>query len=267
MIVFNVIIVVIILTTFLMPLLMVGHEFSVNLWQKILPFQLFMAALLLFINIFFFINYRLLSLLEREDWPALAFYLEHKIYTNGRYSSRKVRLLASSYLVIADYPSVLKLESNVQQIKPSIIDKNVLTFGTGRLLGGSHEDAAAFFKAYMNRGGVKDRQWVRWFYGFSQLLCDSFDPAEQEFSSLAISSDNALVTGLSAYFLQSTLVKKSRKPEECRTIAENGRKRVLKVIGNIGKWQKEADDMRTEVFLSIIIKYINEAGRWLYNSQ
>jgi hypothetical protein len=63
------------------------------------------------------------------------------------------------------------------------------------------------------------------------------------------------------------LAKNSRKPEECRTIAGNGCKRVLKVFGDIGKWQSKADDMRTEAFVSIIIKYINEAGKWLYNSQ
>jgi len=266
-IVFNGIIIVIILITLLMPLLLAGPEFSANMQPEILPFLLLMVFLLIFMNIFFYVNYRLLSLLEREDWPALAFYLEHIIYKKGRYSSRKVRLLASSYLVVSDYPSVLKLESNVLHIKPSIIDKNVLTFGIARLLGGSHEEAAAFFKAYMVKVKVKDRQWVCWFYGFSQLLCGAFDLAEQEFSSLAISSDNVMVTGLSAYFLQSSVAKKSLKPEECRTIAENGRKRVLKAIGNIVKWQKEADDMQTEVFISIIIKYINEAGKWLYNSQ
>jgi len=265
--VFNIIIVVVILTTLLMPIMVMGFEFSVNLWPKILPFLFFIVFLLIFINIFFLINYRLLSLLEKEDWPALAFYLEHQIYTKGSYSNRKVRLLASSYLVISDYPSVLKLESNVQQVKPSFIDKNVLTFGVGRLLGGSQEEAAAFFKAHMEGSSAEDRLWVRWFYGFTQLLCGSYDSAEQEFLSLAASSKNAFITGLSAYFLQGALAKKSRKPEECRAIAENGRKKVLKVIGSIGKWQKEAENMQTEAFVSVIIKYINEAGKWLYNSR
>ncbi|MCL1959488.1 MAG: hypothetical protein FWF68_07795 [Spirochaetes bacterium] len=266
-IVFNSIIVVIILFIALMPSFLAGPEFWAVIQLKILPFFLFIILLLVSMNIFFYVNYRLLSLLEREDWSALSFYLEHEIYTKGEYSSRKVRLLASSYLVISDYASVLKLESNVMRVKPSIIDKNILTFGSARLLSGSHEEAAAFFKAYIDKGRVKDMQWVRWFYGFSQLLCGVFDPAEQEFSSLAISSDNALITGLSSYFLQSSIAKNSRNPEECLTIAENGRKRALKFIGSIGKWQSEADVMQTEVYISIIRNYINQAGKWLYNSQ
>jgi len=247
-----------------MPLMLKEPEFSAILRSKTLPIQLFMILLLIFMNIFFYINYRLLSLLEREDWPALAFYLEHKIYTKGRYSNQKVRLLANSYLVISDYPSVLKLESKVLQIKPSIIDKNILIFGIARLLSSSHEETAAFFKAHIGRSKGKDNQWVRWFYGFSQLLCGAYDMAEQEFSSLAVSSDNAFITGLSAYFLYNFVAKNSRKTEECRTIAENGRKRVLKVYNNIDKWQKETDNMRTDIFVSVIIKYINEAGKWLF---
>jgi hypothetical protein len=218
-------------------------------------------------NIFFFFNYRLLSLLEREDWPALAFYLEHEIYTKGRYSSRKVRLLVSSYLVLSDYPSILKLESKIMHVRPSIIDKNILNFGIARLLSSSHEEAAAFFKAHIDKSKGKDNQWVRWFYGFSQLLCGAFEAAEQEFSSLAVSSDNAFITGLSAYFLQGSIARNSGNAEECREVAENGRKRVLRAYYNIGKWQDGAENMRTDVFVSIIMKYINEAGKWLYNRE
>jgi len=205
--------------------------------------------------------------LEKEDWPALAFYLEHIIYTKGRYSNRKVRLLVYSYLVISDYPSVLKLENKVKQTKPSIIDKNVLNFGIARLLGGNYAETAAFFKAHLTESKGNDNQWVRWFYGFTQLLCGACEPAEQEFSSLAIYSDNALITGLSAYFMINFMVKSSLNTEECRTVAENGRKRVLKAYNSIAKWQNETDNMRTEIFVSVIMKYINDAGEWLYNNK
>ena len=266
-IVFNCVIIVIIILIVLMPLLLTGPEFSAILRSKTLPIQFFMVLLLIFMNIFFYFNYRLLSLLEKEDWPALAFYLEHKIYTKGRYSNQKVRLLANSYLVLSDYPSVLKLESKVLQKKPSIIDKNILIFGISRLLGSSHEEAAAFFKAHIDKCKGKDNQWVHWFHGFSQLLCGANELAEQEFSLLAVSSDNVFITGLSAYFLQNFVTKNSRNIEECRKIAENGRKRVLKVYNNMQKWQNEANNMRTDIFISVIMNYINQTGKWLYNSQ
>ncbi|MCL2810099.1 MAG: hypothetical protein FWD24_08585, partial [Treponema sp.] len=170
-----------------------------------LPLLSIMITLLAFMSIYFFLNYRLLSLLEREDWPALAYYLEQKIFVKGRYSFRYVRLLASSYLVISDYMSVLKLESKTQLAKPSLISKNVLIFGSARVLNSNPAEAVVFFKTHMEKCSSKDKQWVQWFYGFSLLLAGAFDEVEPVFSSLAVSSDDALITGLSAYFLNSSL--------------------------------------------------------------
>jgi hypothetical protein len=250
--------------TVLFPLLLSGPEFTVNIRYITFPLLLFMALLLVSICIFFFVNYRLLSLLERENWPALAYYLEQKIFVKGRYNSRKVRLLASSYLVISDYTSVLKLESKAMLAKPSVVEKNVLIFGAARVLSGNYKSAAVFFKTYLEKGKAGDKQWLRWFYGFSQLLNGAFNLAEPEFASLAVSSDDALITGLSAYFLHNSVMKHSKKPEQCLSIAENGRKRIVKSLVSIGGWKKEADKLGTEIHVAIISKYIHEAGNWLF---
>jgi len=215
-------------------------------------------------SVFFFFNYRLLSLLEREDWPALAYYLEQKIYVKNRYNARFVRLLASSYLVISDFQSVLKLESKALLAKPSVVTKNVLIFGAARVLSGNHSEATAFFKSYMAKVSGKDKQWVRWFYGFSYLLGGSFNQAEPEFTSLAVSSSDALITGLSAYFLHSSLEKYSQNPQVCRETAENGRERLIKAIKNAENWNKETEKMGTEIHIAIIRKYVDEAGEWLF---
>jgi hypothetical protein len=215
-------------------------------------------------SIFFFLNYRLFLLLEREDWPALAYYLEQKIFVKGRYSGRYVRLLASSYLVISDFQSVQKLEGKAVIAKPSIVNKNVLIFGAARVLSGNHTEAAAFFKSHLGKCSKKDKQWVLWFSGFSQLLSGAYSQAEPDFSSLAVSSDNAVITGLSAYFLRNSIEKHSVDREKCHETAENGRKRVIEAMKNAVKWKKETEKMETEIHISIITKYINEAGKWLF---
>ena len=263
-IIFSIIIILIILITVVLPLFMAGPGFAVNFQLVLLPLLIFMFLLLAGIGIYFLLNYRLLSLLEREDWPALAYYLEEKIIVKGRYSSQNVRLLASSYLVISDYPAVQRLESKAALAKPSSVDKNVLIFGAARVLSGNHEEAVIFFKDYLDKCAAKDRPWVRWFLGFSYLLSGAFSLAEPEFSSLAVYSDDAIITGLSAYFLDTSLAKNSLKPAECRASAEKGRSRVIKVIKNNENWKKEADRAGTEIHIAIIRKYINEAGKWLY---
>jgi len=239
--------------------------FAVNFQYVTFPLIAFMALLLICMSIFFFLNYRLLSLLEREDWPALAYYLEQKIFVKNRYSNRNVRLLASSYLVISDYMSVLKLENKAFLAKPSVVDKNVLVFGSARILSGNHGEAAAFFKSHIGKCKGKERQWVRWFYGFSHLLGGAFSSAEPEFTSLAVSSSDALISGLSSYFLSRSMEKYSLRPKECRDSSENGKERVAKALRNIDGWNREADKIGTEIHIAIIKKYVDEAGRWIFD--
>jgi len=263
-IIFNIILIIIILITTLLPVMLMGREITSNFMYMTLPLQIFMVLLLVCVNIFFFLNYRLFSLLEREDWPALSYYLEQKIYVEGKYSTRKVRLLAGSYLVITDYASVLKLEYKTRSAKPSVIKKNVLVFGAARILNGEQKEAAAFFETYLDKVRGKDKQWVRWFYGFSLLLSGAFSLAESEFLILAASSDDILITGLSAYFLENSIANRSVKADECTAIAKNGKDRVVNAVKNAGGWIKEANRVGTEIHIAIIRKYINEAGNWLF---
>jgi hypothetical protein len=245
--------------------MLLGPENAANFRYITFPLLIFMALLLIVMSIFFFFNYRLFLLLEREDWPALAYYLEQKIYVKNRYSARNARLLASSYLVISDFQSVLKLESKALLVKPSVVNKNLLIFGAARVLSGNHTEAAAFFKSHLAKSGKKEKQWVRWFCGFSQLLGGAFAQAEPDFSSLAVSSDNVLITGLSAYFLQNSVEKHSQNPQKCHETAEIGRNRVIKAINNAENWKNETEKMGTEIHVAIIRKYIDEAGKWIFD--
>ena len=186
----------------------------------------------------------------------------------GNYSSRKVRLLASSYMVISDYPSVLKLESKALLVKPSVIEKNALIFGSARVLNGKYDEAAVFFNTHCNKGRLKGKnlEWIRWFYGFTNLLNSRFAQAEEIFLSLAASSRYILITGISAYFLSNNLVKYSLNPEECKAVTENGRNRVVTALVNAEGWKKEVEKMADEIHIAIIRKYIDEAGIWLFKS-
>jgi len=262
---FSIIIVIVVFVTALLPLTLPKAEYVLNFRYITLPLLLLMALLLISMSIFFFINYRLFSLLEREDWPALAYYLEQKIYVKNQYSERNVRLLASSYLVISDFQSVLKLEGKAMLAKPSVVYKNVLIFGAARVLSGYHADASTFFKTHLGKCEKKDKEWVRWFCGFSHLLDGTFTQAEPDFSSLAISSDNMIITGLSAYFLHNSIGKHSATPDKCRETAEKGRERVKKSIKTVEKWNKEIDKVRAEIHIAVIKKYVDEAGKWLFS--
>nr|AXS01235.1 hypothetical protein [uncultured bacterium] len=177
-----------------------------------------------------------------------------------------MRLLASAYLVISDYPSVLKLESKAAIYKPSVVNDNILIFGCARILSGDYPQAASFLKTQLVKGKIKERDidWINWFYGFSHILNGSFLLAEPEFISLSVYSNDALIIGLSAYFLSAYLAKYSQKPENCLTASESGKNRVKNAITSIEKWKIEAEKRSSDVHIAIIRKYIDEAGFWLF---
>ena len=258
---FSIIIVFILLLAVLLPLLIAKPESAADFLKISLPFFIFIFVFLISLCIFLLLNYRLFSLLEREDWPALAYYLEQEILTKGRYNTYKVRLLASSYLVISDYDSVLKLESKVHQAKPAVIRRNVMLFGAARVLSGKYSEAAAFFHTYYDLN-----EWIRWFYGFCHLLAGDFSKAEPEFDKLARHSGDNLITGLSAYFLFNNLSKHSKNTAECNAAAEDGRKRLTGSIKNAEGWNKEAQKLKAEIHIAIIRKYINEAALWIFKN-
>ena len=271
---FSIIIFIIILVTAFLPLtfassaVMSNPEAVSNLRLITIPLLVFMALLLAGMGIFFFFNYRLLSLLEREDWPALAYYLEQKIYIKGNYSSRNVRLLASSYLVITDYQSVIKLEGKALLARPSSVYKNILVFGSARVLSGNYAEAAAFFKTFIVKAKDKlnprEEQWVRWYCGFSLLLKGAFNEAQPEFETLVVSCPDALITGLSAYFLNNSIAKNNGDTAACLASAEKGKERVIQALKNETGWKKEVKKNGSDIHIAIIRKYVEETGQWIF---
>jgi hypothetical protein len=262
--IFNIIIIFFLSAVALIPFFSFGPDFAAMFWRSAWPLAVILFVSLTALNVFFLLNRRLFMLLEREDWPALVDYLEQKILYKGRYVPRQVRLLINSYLVMSDSAAVLRLENKVAIAKPALLEANALMFGSARILGGDPKSAATFFRLRLEKGKVRDNQWLRWYCGFSEILAGLFDKAETEFKDLAAASPDALVAGLSAYFLSGTLLHHSSYPAQCRTIAAESRERVVKALKNAEGWKKEAAKIETEVYAAIIKKYIDEAGIWLF---
>jgi hypothetical protein len=210
-------------------------------------------------NVYFFRNLRLFSLLKKEDWPALANYLEKRIYTDGKYSARDVRLLAHSYIVLGDFDAAARLEQNLATSKPALLDEFALMFGCARVLGGNIPAAVEFFNDRLKKGNVSNDEWFRWYYGFSLSLTGSTEQAQAVFGELAAGAKDATVIGLSAYFLSEIL---GIRPADNR--AEEGVGRARKGIVSIEEWKKKAAKVETAVHGAIIRKYIAEAGEWLF---
>ena len=196
-ILFNIIIVVFLLFIFIFPIFILGRDFSFSFWGISWPVALFLVLLLFAINLFYVYNRILFRLLEREDWPALAQYLEERVISRGRYSRQLVKLLANTYLVLSDPHSVINLEKKLSLAKPALIDTNSLIFGIARILAGDSKGAAAYFSHRVTLPKNENPQWIEWYRGFSCLLGEEFEISANSFLITVSESRLPLLIGLS----------------------------------------------------------------------
>jgi hypothetical protein len=242
-----------------MPFFAFGSDaayFKPSVW----PLALFLGAILVVLDVYYALNYRLFSFLEREDWPALSAYLEEQVLRKGRYSRRLVKLLATSYLVMSDIPAVIGLENKIGIAKPALVDRFALVFGAGRILGKDYAGAVRFFSTRLGKGG----DWPRCYYAFALLLDRKPGEAAEQFCLLADGSASPLISGLAAWFLADAL--RDRTGESYAAIAEKGRLRVRKSLKNRAAWDAELGKFESEVHVAVLRKHICRAGDWIFGS-
>jgi hypothetical protein len=269
-IILNIIAVFFLSAAIVFPAIFLGTGLTADFWRAVWPMALLTVLALAGMNVYFFKNRRLFSLLKKEDWPALADYLEKRIYKDGKYSSRDVRLLVHSYIVLGNFDATVRLENKIAPEKPALLDELALMFGAARVLGGNKPAAVEFFKDRLEKGNVPDGEWFRWFYGFSLFLAGSSGQAQAVFGELAAEAKDVIVTGLSAYFLSEHL---GDRPADTSAVAGNlsrakeGAGRVRKGTGSLAQWGKRAAKVTTEMHGAIIRKYIADAGEWIFSDR
>ena len=262
---FNIILLLFMAVIIILPLYMIGPAYSASIWQYNWPLIGALTLLFLGFNTYYFTNRTLFYLLEREDWPALVRHLEDKVIQKGRYSTRLVRLLANSYLVLSDSGAVMSLENKTAMAKPSLVDSCALIFGTARILGGDISGAIRFFEARKDTAKAESREWVRWYHGFSLLLNSQFEEAGEKFSVLARISRDGVITALSSYFLYTSIAPATagNGADYVKTALE-GRERVRKTLPKQENWKSLVSKLSTEIHAAAISKYLDETGKWLY---
>jgi hypothetical protein len=233
-----------------------------DFWKSIWPLGILVLLSLGGTNVYYLINHRLLTLLEKEDWTALASLLEKKIYQDGRYSSRNIRLLAQAYLVKGELDAVLQLETKTAAAKPAQVAANALIFGVTRILAKTGA-TAEFFQPFADMK-FADIDWVRWYYGYSLALEKSFEKSKTTFTELAKGARDRLTAGLAAYFLCEVLGKNLPSDNDIFLYAAAGKERAFKYFRTSGAWRKKTEKIKNLIHGVIIKKYFDAAGAWIF---
>jgi hypothetical protein len=246
-----------------------GKFQTMELTHKIWLTGLVVLVPLCVINTVLILNRKLLALLEEGDWPALTVFLEKKIYEEGMYKPRYVKLLVQSCLAMRNFDGAVNLKNRLAAAKPALVEDNALLLGTAYLLGGNTAATVKFFGERLEKGRAEEMDWLRWFYGFSLLLAGSYEQAGTVMEELAAYSPAAgardmLVTGLAAFVLTELMGKSPVAPVEWRLRAEEGKSTVRKTLKTAGKWTGKAKQLKTKMHGAIIKSYVDRAGAWIW---
>jgi len=264
-ILFNVVILVSFCFVFLFPFFVLGTGPSLSFWKTNWYLALFFLLILAALNAFFLINRKVFTLVEREDWKALAEHLGQEIFVKGRYRSSSVKLLVNAYLLESNVEGIDRLEGELAAKKPALLRSNALLFGVARLLRSRPAEAESFFARFLDAKDVESREWLRFDYAFSLVLQKRIADA-LPFLRGGLESRDAVLALLSAYLVGSlgaAGAASAQERTEVKDLAEGTRARLRARFTPL-RWSKEVERAKNEVHIVILSKLIDDAGGWLY---
>jgi hypothetical protein len=261
---FNVVIAVSFVFVFLLPFALLGWEYSVEFWKGSWYLALFFLLLLGILNAFFVLNWRIFSLVEKEDWSGLTAHLVELVFVKKRYGSRHLGLLVDAYLLQGDVGGIERLEEELTRHRPALLRKSAVLFGLTRLLRDRPAEAAAFLEPLLGKREVDNWEWLRFDYAFALVLQRRFAEAQPQLLEGASSSDPVLAL-LAAYLLATVIVEAGLPAADSASAeraAESVRLRLARRFPG-ERLGREIERARGEFQVVILSKLIGDARAWL----
>jgi len=255
-ILFNAVILGSFLIIFLMPFFALGREFSLMFWSRSWYLAVVFLVILAALNIFFIKNWKLFTLLDREEWPKLKEYLETEIFERGRIRNQYVRLYIQSSLICGKVLDIRKLESKVREKKERLIAKNVLAFGLPYMVEQDADAIEKYYGAYLDTGG-RDHYWILWCHAFAAMLSVKNTRAQEELTSIFSSSKENLPKLLALYLLSGC----GEAPSE--EFIENGKKE-LRTKCSPADLDAEKRKKSDNYLILVLSRLIEDAKLWLW---
>ncbi len=259
-ILFNIVVVFSFLIVTLMPLLMLGGEYSQEFFKDSWYLFLIFIVAIGSIDTYFIINWKMFSLLETENWDDLISWLEIKIYKLKNIYSPLVRILANTYLIKSDMSGISKLEDFLRKEKPKLLKKMVIPLSVPHFIDGSPEKMEVFFSEFIDQKGVVKADWVKFLYSFSLLLNNKRNEASLSFLSLCKSRISPILKLLVIYSLNPFFEIEKDEKFACVSLG----KKELRSRYKKEKMELELESVNDNVLILVLNKFSKEAVDWLY---
>ena len=259
-ILFNVVLVISFLVIYLMPLVILGWDYTKMFWTNNWFLPIIFVFIIGVLNLYFALNWRLFKLLEHEDWNGLVVYLETQVYKRHRLRKQYIRILANGYLVNSRNEDIGKLASYLKEKKPRYLVYFGLLFGIPHLLQNDPNAMESYFAALLEVRKLPNRNWIEWNHSFSLVMLKRHVEATNELVGVANREKEPVLLLLCIYLLDA-FANGNREAE--RLVTEG--KKALKGRFTPATWQRAVESAKDNVEVVILTKLLGEATEWLFS--
>lgn len=261
---FNIVLFFAFLSIFFLPFFAVSTEFMLDYWKTNPFIPVFFLACLVALNAAFMVNWPVLSLLEREDWPALASYLETRVLSKGSRKRRDIRLFIESHILLGDFTPVVELSDRLKRSAPALWASFAPRFSGSLILAGRVEGAGTLAREALSLcAHAPTREWTSFYAGLSSFLSRDFVSASRELSSLARRAKDPLVTALAGHMCALMAERDKDGHASLGEEAHEARARVLRRF-SARAWKRYLERERGDIRVVLLGKLTEQAGQWLF---
>jgi len=187
----------------LMPLFVLGGEYTSIFWKENWFLAFIFVIFISVLDAYFIINWKMFSLLEREDWPGLTSYLENEIYEKKHLNKRNIRMMVNTALTISNLDKITRLEKEVSEKKPLLLGKFGVMLGIPFLLNQNLDEGKEYFSKCIEKAGEKDLPWLKWCQSFLLLSGKETSDASSVLIDLTSQEKDPILKLLSMYLISS----------------------------------------------------------------
>ena len=256
---FNLIILISFSFIFLMPLPILGWEYAMSFWTQNWAIAVLFVAILAGLDTYFVLNWRLFTLLEREDWHGLRTLLEAQL-ARGPLGVQKTRIFINACLIGQNPARISELREQYVAKRVPHLPKVALSLGLPLVLEGKAEAIETFFSPLLtSRKTGDDGPWIRWSVAFARLLGQNGEGARPLLEAGLKDAKQPLLQLLSLYLLDNL---RNRDPEVA--VLLDKQKPLLAARLTFKEWDTHIDALKERVILVLFMeKLIGEARQWL----
>ncbi|MFW5711722.1 MAG: hypothetical protein ACOC2P_00015 [Spirochaetota bacterium] len=256
---FNLLILVSFAVVIFMPFMMLGAEYSRNFWAASWYLPALFLLIIIAIDGYFFMNWRLFTLLEAENWAELLRFLEGEVMQKGKTRSAYVRALIHAYFVTGNVSKIEPLEQYLREKRPRLVRKFALEFGMPKVLHKNHADMVKFFYEFKAEK-VPHQQWIRFLYAFGALMQHEHSEGREELLALSNEVREPVLKVLVLYTL-----------DPFKTLDDEVLGRVERQRGELQKrlsaeqLRRAVDKRKDNIAIVVMTPLIQDAINWLFS--